>query len=51
MRNIIGIESMYCLDMSKDIYIEGDFTANTFAHLIISIRECNQTDTNKKCAS
>ncbi|EGR30575.1 hypothetical protein IMG5_129090, partial [Ichthyophthirius multifiliis] len=50
-KNLAGIENMYCLNMDKYIYIEGDFQADAFATLEFSIKICNQNDTSQKCSS
>ena len=34
---------MYCFDFSKELYIEGDFTADAFSQIMIQVRPCRET--------
>ena len=41
---MVGLENMYCFDFSKDLYIEGDYSADKFADIEIVIKPCREPE-------
>ncbi|EWS72479.1 transmembrane protein, putative (macronuclear) [Tetrahymena thermophila SB210] len=48
--NKLNLTNLYCLDQGQDIYIEGDFDAQSFAQVFVYVEKCsNGTDPNIIC--